>query len=242
MNETEVLLFDIEGTTTNISFVKEVLFPYARNNCRKFLIENFEAPEIKSAIDDLCELSERDGIPIKRSDDKEAFIDSIVTNVQQQINEDRKTKELKNLQGKIWKIAFESGVIKGHVYEDVPRKFKEWKKAGYKLYIYSSGSVEAQKLLFANSEFGNLLEYIDGHFDTNIGHKQESQSYLNISKEINIDPKKVLFLSDIASENFAAEKAGMKSIVVDRPNNPIKLCEEIRKSFNVVQTFDEVEL
>ena len=242
MNETEVLLFDIEGTTTNISFVKEVLFPYARNNCRNFLIENFEAPEIKFAIDELCELSERDGTPINRSNDKEAFIDSIVANVQQQISEDRKTKELKNLQGKIWKIAFESGAIKGHVYEDVPRNFKLWKEAGYKLYIYSSGSVEAQKLLFANSVYGNLLKYIDGHFDTSVGHKQESRSYLNIAKEINVDPKKFIFFSDIASENVAAEKAGMKSYVLDRPNNPIKLCEEIRETFVVIESFDEVTL
>lgn len=99
MSEIKVLLFDIEGTTTNISFVKDVLFPYARNNCKNFLLENFEVSEIKSAVDDLCDLSIRDGVPIERSSDKEAFINSIVTNVHRQISEDRKTKELKNLQG-----------------------------------------------------------------------------------------------------------------------------------------------
>jgi enolase-phosphatase E1 len=242
MSETEVLLFDIEGTTTNILFVKDVLFPYARNNCRKFLVENFEVPEIKAAIDELVDLSVRDGIPIERSGDKEIFVDSIVANVHQQISQDRKTKELKNLQGKIWKVAFESGAIKGHVYDDVPRKFKEWKNRGYKLYIYSSGSVEAQKLLFGNSEYGNLLDLLSGHFDTNVGHKQESQSYMTIAKEINVEPKKILFFSDIPGEVVAAEKAGMRVVILDRPNNPTELGGEIREKFKVAKTFDDVEL
>lgn len=109
----KVFLVDIEGTTTNISFVKDVLFPYARDNCKSFLSQHFDEPEIKSIVDELCELSITDGEPIERSSDKEAFIISIVKNVHRQIREDRKTKELKNLQGKIWKVAFESGAIKG---------------------------------------------------------------------------------------------------------------------------------
>jgi enolase-phosphatase E1 len=242
MDKIKVLLFDIEGTTTNICFVKDVLFPYARNNCKNFLIENFDEPEIKSALDDLCELAVRDEIPIERSDNKEEFINAIVSNVHRQISEDRKTKELKNLQGKIWKVAFESGQIKGHVYEDVPRKFKEWIEKGYKLFIYSSGSVEAQKLLFANSEYGDLLELISGHFDTNVGAKQEKNSYMNIAKEIKVEPEAVLFFSDIPGEVVAAAAAGMKVVVLDRPNNPTELTDEIRKQFNVVNTFDEIEL
>lgn len=109
----KILLIDIEGTTTNISFVKEVLFPYARDNCKSFLSQHFDDPEIKVIINDLCELAIRDENPIDRGSDKEAFIESIVRNVHKQISEDRKTKELKNLQGKIWKIAFENGSIKG---------------------------------------------------------------------------------------------------------------------------------
>lgn len=109
----KVILCDIEGTTTDIQFVKDVLFPYARDNCREFLIQRFEESEIQEIINDLCKLAESDGSPIERSDDREAFVDSIVANVHKQIQEDRKTKELKNLQGKIWKVAFENGSIKG---------------------------------------------------------------------------------------------------------------------------------
>lgn len=108
-----VILCDIEGTTTDIAFVKNVLFPYARDNCKDFLHQHFDEPEIQEIIKDLCELSIRDGMPVETNDDKAVFIDSIVANVHRQIREDRKAKELKSLQGKIWKVAFEDGSIRG---------------------------------------------------------------------------------------------------------------------------------
>lgn len=111
----KVILCDIEGTTTDIAFVKDVLFPYARDNCMEFLNQHFDEPDIQEIINDLCELSVKDGNPIKRSTDKESFVSSIVANVHQLIKEDRKVKELKNLQGKIWKVAFENGAIKGEI-------------------------------------------------------------------------------------------------------------------------------
>lgn len=240
-NEIKAILLDIEGTTSDILFVKNVLFPYARDNCENFLNQHFESAEIQKIIDDLVELSQRDQRPIIRSDNQQTFVKSVVENVHWQISEDRKTKELKNLQGKIWKIAFESGEIKGHVYEDVPRKLKEWTEAGFNVFIYSSGSVEAQKLLFGHSEYGNLLEFLSGHFDTNVGHKQEVESYRNIAKEIGLSPSEVLFLSDIPNEVIAAENAGMKTAILDRPNNPTILDDEIRKRFKIVKNFDEIE-
>lgn len=111
----KIFLVDIEGTTTNISFVKDELFPYARDNCKSFLDKHFDEPDIKAIVEDLCELAIRDGKPIEPRSDKEAFIDALVANVHEQIRADRKTKELKNLQGKIWKVAFEDGSIKGEL-------------------------------------------------------------------------------------------------------------------------------
>ena len=110
-----VILCDIEGTTTDISFVKDVLFPYARDHCKEFLYQHFDELEIQEIIKDLVELSIKDGKPIERSHNKTSFIDAIVANIHQQIREDRKTKELKALQGKIWKVAFENGIIKGRL-------------------------------------------------------------------------------------------------------------------------------
>lgn len=237
----KAILLDIEGTTSDILFVKNVLFPYARDNCENFLIEHFEEPEIQIIIDDLVELSQqRDQRLIIRSENRAEFVRSIVENVHWQISEDRKTKELKNLQGKIWKVAFESGEIKGHVYEDVPRKLKEWTESGLKVYIYSSGSVEAQKLLFGHSEYGNLSEFLSGHFDTNVGHKQEAQSYKNIAEELKLSPTEIIFLTDIPKEVFAADNCGMKTTIVDRPNNPTFIDSEIRNRFKIVNNFDEL--
>jgi enolase-phosphatase E1 len=257
----KVILCDIEGTTTDISFVKDVLFPYALNECKDFLNQRFEDPDIKEIVRDLCSLSADDGNAIQESDDRRTFINSVTDYVHTLIKQDRKVKELKTLQGKIWKIGFENGSLKGkyenlksigskilscfifvgHVYPDVQKNFQKWISQDCKIYIYSSGSVEAQKLLFANSEHGNLLKLISGHFDTNVGHKQESQSYENILKEINVEGASVLFLSDIPKEVIAAEEAGMKVVILDRPNNPTDLDDDIRKRFKVVQTFDEIE-
>lgn len=132
--------------------------------------------------------------------------------------------------------------ILGHVYDDVPANFSKWVEQGLQVQIYSSGSVEAQKLLFTNSKHGNLLKYISGHYDTNIGHKQESQSYKNIIRQLNVDASEVLFLSDIPNEVIAAQESGMHVLILDRPNNPTKLSAEIRCKFKVVKTFDEIEL
>lgn len=130
----------------------------------------------------------------------------------------------------------------GHVYDDVPTAFEIWQRqSGHVIYIYSSGSVEAQKLLFKYSVKGNLLKYICGHFDTNIGHKQEAQSYKDIVKEIQkvlkIEANDVFFLTDIPNEAIAAKESGMCPIILDRPNNPTKLSDDIKRQFKVVDSF-----
>lgn len=250
----------IPGTTTDIRFVKDVLFNYARDYVEEFLNENYDDPEIQEILKDLCELSQQEGCPIEQSSVKAVFVKSVVENVQRQISEDRKGKELKNLQGKIWKRAFEAGqikgqlfrlslmedelfcsFIKGHVYDDVPKNIQKWSDQGIQIFIYSSGSVEAQKLLFGHSVHGNLLGRISGHFDTKVGSKQEAQSYKNIAQEIRVAAGEILFLSDIPNEVIAAESAGMQVAIIDRPDNPTEQSEEIRKRFKVAKTFDEIE-
>lgn len=122
----------------------------------------------------------------------------------------------------------------------MPRNFEAWLQQGHKIYIYSSGSTEAQKLLFKNSLYGDLLKFISGHFDTNVGHKQDSQSYKNIVQEIDVNAGDILFLSDIPNEVVAAEEAGMRVIILDRPNNPTELTDDIKRRFTIVKTFDEI--
>lgn len=239
--ETKVYLCDIEGTTTDILFVKNCLFPYARQHVREFLSSHFNDESIKKIIGELYLLSARDGKPIDHSDDKETFLDSIVQFVEVLIDEDRKVPELKNLQGKIWKVAFENGSIKGHVYSDVASSFQRWFDSGHKICIYSSGSIEAQKLLFANSEFGDLTKFISGYFDTtNAGPKQEVQSYQNILTALKTNPGNILFLSDIPGEVIAALESGMHVTILDRPNNPTNLTDDLKIRFKIVKSFDEI--
>lgn len=235
----KAIICDIEGTTTSISFVKDILFKIAAEKSKIFLSENFD--ELKTIIDELYNLSLEDNFKLKHdSSNREKYVEAIDEYVQHLINTDRKGKPLKDLQGKIWRYAYENNLIKGHVYDDVAMNFKKWTEKGLKLYIYSSGSVEAQKLIFGYSLSGDLTPYLSGYFDTNVGLKQKAASYQNILDAIKLKGENVLFLSDIPNEVFAARTAKINSILLDRPGNA-SISEEIRAQFKVVKNFDEIE-
>ncbi|MBK23069.1 MAG: acireductone synthase [Halobacteriovorax sp.] len=222
---TKFILLDIEGTTSSISFVHEKLFPYSFERMEEFIKKNKEVPEVQKI---LSELSAEQGCGLSLSAAAELF--------QTWIKEDKKHGLLKQIQGLIWKGGFESGELKGHVYPEVPQNLKSWKEAGIKLGIYSSGSVEAQKLLFKYSEAGDLTSLLSSHFDTKIGHKREVESYENIVLELGVPAEQVLFLSDITEELDAAKKAGMKVTQLFRdevPGNP---------AHPYVKNFDELEV
>jgi enolase-phosphatase E1 len=222
----KVIICDIEGTTTPISFVHDILFPYVLEHVREFLEEHWEEKVLQGHVDALVELSNKDKkektpglVEIKKSAKKKDCIESIVKNIQWQMSIDRKIGPLKALQGYMWKSAYESEEIKGTVYQDVLDQFQSWKKAELKIYIYSSGSIAAQKLLFGYSDKGDMLHFFSGHFDTGVGSKLEKASYQKILKEIDVDGEHVLFLSDNIKENLAAKAAGMHTINVNRPGN-----------------------
>jgi enolase-phosphatase E1 len=138
--------------------------------------------------------------------------DEIIQTLKAWIKEDRKEGPLKSIQGKIWKDGFESGKILSQVYQDVPRNFQKWRDSGIKICIFSSGSIEAQKLFFRYSEAGDLSEFICAYFDTATGPKKESASYLKIASELSLPPENILFLSDVQAELDAARSAGMQTI------------------------------
>lgn len=240
----KAVICDIEGTTTSISFVKDVLFTIASEKCQEFLMENYEDVEIKVIIEDLYQQSIMDETPILNyaNEERDTIVKGVTKYVQQLIKSDRKIKALKALQGKIWTHFYGAGLIKGHVYDDVKENFIKWVAKGLKIYIYSSGSVEAQKLIFGYSTHGDLTEFLSGYFDTNVGHKQEAQSYQNILKAVNLKGEDVLFLSDIPNELIAADAVGINCIILDRPNNPTELSEEITKKFKVTKTFNEIQI
>lgn len=247
-NPYTTLLIDIEGTVAPISFVKDVMFPYVRENIEQFLQENFSTVECQNCIQELSELAKEDdrkGLKSPQIDisevreNKDSNIQQIIENIFWQMDEDRKTTALKKLQGFIWKDAFENGKIRSEIYPDVLPVLKEWYSKDIHMYIYSSGSIAAQKLFFGYSISGNLLKFFKGHFDTTIGSKLESESYRNILKEINQAAEDVLFLTDNINEARAAKEVDIKTILLVRPGNE-PLTDEDKLEFKFVSTFAEI--
>ncbi|XP_034663153.1 enolase-phosphatase E1 isoform X1 [Drosophila subobscura] len=217
----KVVLVDIEGTTTSISFVHDVLFPYAKNNVKKFLAEGWESSsEIKQIVQELQQVPQYvEYTSTFRVPPTEMDVQIIAGFVRYLIDKDLKVTPLKTLQGLIWQQGYETGELRGHVFEDVPGAFAAWREAGLRIAVYSSGSVAAQKLIFKYSIAGDLLTHLSAHFDTHVGHKQETQSYVNIAKSLGEDPRNILFLTDIPGEAAAARAAGLQAIMLQRPGN-----------------------
>lgn len=202
----KAVVTDIEGTTTPIEFVHEVLFPYARERLAAFCETHADKPEVAKALGEAREMAGEPGLDL----------DGTVALLLQWMAEDRKAGPLKTLQGFIWREGYESGALKGQVYEDVPGTLRQWRGRRLKLYVYSSGSVAAQRLIFGYSDKGDLTPLFDGYFDTAIGAKVESASYAHIADETGLAPDEILFLSDHAGEIAAARDAGLKAVRLDR--------------------------
>lgn len=199
------IVTDIEGTTSSLSFVKDVLFPYARERIADFIAAHGHKPEVAR---ELAEVSRLAGQSLSA--------DEAVTQLIEWIDEDRKATPLKTLQGMIWETGFRNGDFHGHVYEDAVRQLREWHAAGIPLFIFSSGSVQAQQLLFGHTEYGDLTPLFSGYFDTRIGAKQEAAAYRAIAEKIGAPPSTILFLSDIGGELDAAREAGLQTTQVLR--------------------------
>ena len=199
------ILTDIEGTTSSISFVKDVLFPYARRALPSFVAEHHDDPEVRRWLDVVA--TEHGSI----CDD-----DVIVETLQGWIDQDRKHTALKALQGMIWQAGYEDADFTAHIYPDAAPALREWHASGLPLYVYSSGSVPAQKLFFGHSDAGDLTPLISGWFDTEVGGKREAASYSRIAAYIGLPPDELLFLSDVVEELDAARDAGLQTVLVDR--------------------------
>lgn len=194
----KAILTDIEGTTSSIDFVHQTLFPYAKAHLRKFLRDH--------AGDDAVQ---RELAEIERVENRDLSLDEAADVLERWIVEDKKITPLKSLQGMVWRVGYERGELKGHVYPDTPHALRQWQAQGLRLYVYSSGSVDAQKLIFGHTDFGDLTLLFSGYFDTRIGGKREAASYREILKQIGVSGEEALFLSDIGEELDAARAAGL---------------------------------
>jgi enolase-phosphatase E1 len=213
-------VLDIEGTTSSIRFVYDVLFPYARRELAAFLQAHWDEPEVARARDRIA----RDAGAASFAAwcggaATPAALERLCAEVNRLMDADVKATGLKDLQGLIWREGYRAGVLRSHVYPDVPPALKAWSAASRDLRIFSSGSVAAQRLFFAHTEAGDLSGYFCGHYDTTHGPKRAPASYAAIAAHMGRVPGQVLFLSDVTAELNAARQAGLATCLVERPGN-----------------------
>jgi 2,3-diketo-5-methylthio-1-phosphopentane phosphatase len=218
------VVLDIEGTTTPVSFVYDVLFPYARRELRSYLQENVDAAHLREALQLLHrdwheDEARRAAPPPWQDEDRDRRIASIAAYAEWLMDRDRKAAGLKALQGHIWARGYDSGVLRGDVFPDVPAALARWHAAGRTVAIFSSGSVLAQQMLFRTSTSGDLTRYIDAFFDTAVGPKMSMDSYRRIADRLHRGAGRLLFISDTVQELEAARAAGWEVLICVRPGH-----------------------
>ena len=235
------ILLDIEGTTSSISFVYDVMFPYARKHFAGYLAEHWNTPEVEATLPLLAGDLGAASVEAMFGDatDEAAQQKIVVSHLIQLMDDDVKATGLKKIQGLVWQAGFHSGEMVAHVYDDVRPALEKWKAAGIDMRIYSSGSVHAQHLFFQHSVAGDLLPFFSGHYDTTTGAKADPDSYRAIAVEFGLPPEEILFVSDVAVELEGALAAGMQTVLSIRPGN--KVVENVDQYVSVV-SFGEIEV
>lgn len=214
------IVLDIEGTTSSMSFVYEVLLPYARTHLVKFLEDHWDDPDVVSARHQMARDAGVESFSqwcydLAPAQEQRFLRDEVLA----LMDRDAKATGLKQLQGLIWRQGFESGTLRAHVYDDVPPALAAWHRRGLDVRIYSSGSVTAQQLFFGHTRHGDLRPYLRGHYDTTTGPKKEVESYRRIAADMGVAPDRLIFLSDVCAELDAARAAGLQTRLVIRPGN-----------------------
>ena len=238
------ILLDIEGTTTPIAFVHEVLFSYARSRVTEYLSGHLDSTELR---EDLARLREEHAVDLKQGlqppalvdGSRDATINSFVAYINWLMDQDRKSAGLKSLQGKIWREGYLDGSLKAPLFPDVAPALERWHRAGLNISIFSSGSTLAQQLLFAHTEAGEFTSFISNYFDTAVGSKTDAQSYRQIASVLGLPETEVLFISDVLKELDAASTAGMQTLLCVRPGNPP---QEFPERHQIIRSFDEVSV
>jgi len=240
--DVRVVLLDIEGTTTPMTFVHDVLFPFARTSLPGWCRANVGSERYRQVLQRLAEehaADRRAGDPVPEwRDDTPADTDrSLQAYVLWLMGLDRKTTGLKLLQGLIWEEGYRSGALRGDVYPDVPVAMRRWRSAGIAPAIYSSGSELAQRRLFGSTIHGDLTTLIAGFFDTTVGPKQAASSYDEIASRLAVRPARILFVSDVTVELAAAADAGCGTVLSLRPGNRP---QPDANAYPHIRTFDEI--
>lgn len=234
------ILLDIEGTTSSISFVYDVMFPYVREHLVVFLTENWDSPALQACLSKLAADIDQPNVEAwlvgKNDTENQAIVAAAVTGL---MDADIKATGLKDLQGQIWKSGFLGGQMTAHLFDEVADSIRSWKAQGLDVRIYSSGSIAAQKLFFGHTIAGDLLDQFTGHYDTTTGPKREAGSYETIAADFDCDAGEILFVSDVAEELAAAKAAGLQTALSVRPGNPAAPADH---GFLSVTGFDQLNV
>jgi enolase-phosphatase E1 len=235
----QAIVLDIEGTTTPIAFVHEVLFPFARVHLREHLQNRFNADRLREPVRRLREEWSADvarGEQPPGSLDRTSEADAVMVYVEWLMDRDRKSPGLKSLQGQIWEQGYRAGVLKGEVFSDVPTALRRWREARLDVAIYSSGSELAQRLIFGTTVHGDLTPFISRFVDTAVGAKIAPDSYRRIAADLARPPDRLLFVSDVTTELDAARTAGCQVLLCLRPGNR----PQPEHPYTVISTFDHI--
>ncbi len=238
------VLLDIEGTTSSVSFVYDVMFPFARRELEAYLENAWRTPECQAAGEQIARDAGYESLAAYAAyngnvGDDDAKRRAVRDEVVRLMDGDVKATGLKQLQGLIWERGFQSGELLAHVYDDVPPALLRWNGSGLDVRIYSSGSIQAPKLFFGHTEFGNVLAQFRGHYDTTTGSKREAASYTAIVAAFELQPSDIVFLSDVTAELDAARSGGMQTVLVVRPDNqPV----EPGHGHKVISSFAQLEI
>lgn len=216
----DIILLDIEGTVSDVRFVYDVMFPFAKQSMKSFLELHSGSPDVRSAIEQVARDANLDATHwLPDTNQNNIDVDRLNAHLQELMSTDSKATGLKALQGLVWKSGFESGQLRAELFSDVLPALRTWTASGKRLFIYSSGSVLAQQLFFRHTTEGDLSSLLSGYFDTNVGKKQEPASYQRIAESIGSEPRTILFVSDVAEELIAASTVGMEVVASVRPSN-----------------------
>lgn len=234
------ILLDIEGTTSSIRFVYDVMFPYVRENLVDYMNQHWGSDSLRQSIDLLaldigytCAAEWLQGL--NDSQQKKRVEAAVI----QLMDNDVKATGLKQLQGQIWESGFRRGKLVAHLYADVAPAICHWKSQGLDIRIYSSGSIAAQKLFFGHTAEGDLLKCFTGHYDTTTGSKQEVASYRKIADDFGYSAHQILFISDMLGELQAADQSGMQVLLSFRPGNA---AIDQPHPFNAITSFAEIQI
>ena len=220
------IVVDTAGTTTDLNFIEDVLFPYSAKALPAFLEENKDNVLVDNCICDVQDIAL----------EPDANLARVTEILLQWIEEDRKATPLKTLQGLIWKQGYANGEFKGHIFPDFIEALDGYKQQGLRVHSFSSGSVEAQKMLFSHSDAGDLTDKFNGHFDTRTGNKRFKQAYCNIVNTISLSPKQILFASDVLEELKAANEAGLNVVQMIRDDS------QRTGDFKIITNFAELKI